>query len=214
MSDSIADIRREHVLGTLSESDVHADPIEQFRAWFGETLAAGLVQPNAMTLSTVDADGRPNARVVLLKGFDESGFVFFTHRTSRKGEELAANPHAALTFFWDSLERQIRVQGSVEWTTDAESDDYFQSRPRGSQLGALISTQSAVIESREVLERALAELTAQVGDEPVQRPATWGGYRVVPTEFEFWQGRPSRLHDRIRYTLTRHSGWVRARLAP
>ncbi len=214
MADSIADIRREHVMGSLSEADTNPDPIEQFRVWFGDALAAGLLQPNAMTLSTVDADGRPNARVVLLKGFDESGFVFYTHRTSRKGEELAANPHAALTFFWDSLERQIRIQGSVEWTTDAESDEYFQSRPRGSQLGALISKQSAVIANREVLEQSLAELTAKVGDEPLQRPATWGGYRIVPTEFEFWQGRPSRLHDRIRYTLTRHSGWLRERLSP
>jgi len=214
MADSIADIRREHLMGALSESDTHADPIEQFRVWFGDALAAGLLQPNAMTLSTVDSDGRPNARVVLLKGFDESGFVFYTHRSSRKGEELAANPHAALTFFWDTLERQIRIQGSVEWTSDAESDEYFQSRPRGSQLGAMISKQSSVIASREVLEQSLAELTARVGDEPLQRPSTWGGYRIVPTELEFWQGRPSRLHDRIRYTLTRHSGWVRERLSP
>lgn len=214
MADSIADIRREHLMGSLSEADTHPDPIEQFRAWFGDALSAGLLQPNAMTLSTVDADGRPNGRVVLLKGFDESGFVFFTHRTSRKGEELAANPHAALTFFWDTLERQVRIQGTVEWTSDAESDEYFQSRPRGSQLGAIISKQSAVIASRDVLEQSLADLTEKVGDAPLQRPSTWGGYRIVPTEFEFWQGRPSRLHDRIRYTLTRHSGWVRERLSP
>jgi pyridoxamine 5'-phosphate oxidase len=214
MNESLAGLRREHVTGILADADADPDPIEQFRLWFGDALAASMLQPNAMTLSTVGADGRPNARVVLLKGFDESGFVFYTHRTSRKGEELAAHPHAALTFFWEVLERQIRIQGSVEWTTEAESDEYFQSRPRGSQLGAIVSKQSTVIAGREVLEDGLATLAAQTGDQVLNRPSTWGGYRVVPTEFEFWQGRPSRLHDRIRYTLSRHGAWVRERLAP
>jgi pyridoxamine 5'-phosphate oxidase len=140
--------------------------------------------------------------------------VFYTHRTSRKGREMAGNPHVALTFLWDGLERQVRVRGTVEWTTDAESDEYFQSRPRGSQLGAMVSNQSAVIDSREGLEAALAELAARMGDEPLERPRTWGGYRVLPAEFEFWQGRPSRLHDRIRYTPDEHGVWHRERLAP
>jgi len=214
MDDSIAGIRREHVTGVLADTDAHPDPIEQFRIWFGDACAADVLQPNAMTLSTVDVDGRPNARVVLLKGFDESGFVFYTHRTSRKGEELAENPYAALTFFWERLERQVRIQGSVEWTTEAESDDYFQSRPRGSQLGAIVSKQSTVVPGREVLEEGLATLASQTGSNPLERPRTWGGYRVVPTELEFWQGRPSRLHDRIRYSRTIHGSWMRERLAP
>jgi pyridoxamine 5'-phosphate oxidase len=141
--------------------------------------------------------------------------VFFTHRTSRKGRQMAARPHAALTFFWDTLERQVRVQGHVELTTDAESDEYFQSRPRGSQLGAIVSNQSAVIGSREVLEDALAELSARTErHDTLERPRTWGGYRVVPVEFEFWQGRPNRLHDRIRYRPDGHGEWIRERLAP
>ena len=214
MTDWLAALRREHVTGTLRDADANPDPFEQFRAWLGEAHAAGMLQANAMTLSTVDADGRPDGRVVLLKGFDERGFVFYTHRTSRKGDQLATNAHAALTFFWDVLERQVRIQGPVEWTTDAESDEYFQSRPRGSQLGAIVSNQSAVISGREVLEDELAAVAARTGDQPLERPSTWGGYRLAPLEIEFWQGRRNRLHDRIRYTLTRHDGWVRARLAP
>lgn len=214
MTDWLAGLRREHTNREFTDADALSDPFEQLRLWLGDAHAAGMFQANAMVLSTVDHDGRPDARVVLLKGFDESGLVFYTHRTSRKGRQLAAHPHAALTFFWDVLERQVRVQGLVEWTTDAESDEYFQSRPRGSQLGALVSRQSDVIPTRESLEQALEELSTRVGDEPLSRPQSWGGYRVVPTEFEFWQGRASRLHDRIRYTLTKHSGWVRERLAP
>lgn len=214
MTDWLAGHRREHTNRELTDADALPDPFEQLRVWLGDAHAAGMFQANAMVLSTIAHDGRPDARVVLLKGFDESGLVFYTHRTSRKGRQLAAHPHAALTFFWDVLERQVRVQGLVEWTSDAESDEYFQSRPRGSQFGAMISPQSEVIASRELLEQALAEITARVGDGPVQRPETWGGYRVVPAEFEFWQGRPNRLHDRIRYTLTKHAGWLRERLAP
>ena len=215
MTQWLAGLRREHTTGTFTEEDANPDPFEQFRVWLGDAHAAGLMQPNAMTLSTVDAHGRPDARVVLLKGLDDRGLVFYTHRTSRKGQQLQANPHAALTFFWDVLERQVRVQGSVEWTSVAESDEYFQSRPRGSQLGAVVSNQSAIIPGRDPLESALAELSGRIGeDSPIERPRTWGGYRVLPFEFEFWQGRPSRLHDRIRYRLEPHGTWVRERLAP
>ncbi len=214
MTDWLAGLRREHTTGAFTEEDAHPDPFEQFRAWLGDAHAAGITQPNAMTLSTIDEHGHPDARIVLLKGLDDRGLVFYTHRTSRKGRELAAHPHASLTFFWDSLERQIRVKGSVEWTTDAESDEYFLSRPRGSQLGAIVSNQSAVIPGREVLEHSLIELAERVGDEPLERPRTWGGYRVLPAEWEFWQGRPSRLHDRIRYRQDVHGAWHKERLAP
>ena len=169
MTEWLAGLRREHTSGVLADVDAHPDPFEQFRTWLGNAHAAGIQQPNAMTLSTVDADGRPDARVVLLKALDDRGFVFYTHRTSRKGREMAGNPHVALTFLWDGLERQVRVRGTVEWTTDAESDEYFQSRPRGSQLGAMVSNQSAVIDSREGLEAALAELAARMGDEPLEQ---------------------------------------------
>jgi pyridoxamine 5'-phosphate oxidase len=215
MTERLADIRREHTTGAFTDADAHADPFQQFRTWLGDALASRQLQANAMTLSTVDSDGRPDARVVLLKGFDDRGFVFYTHRSSRKGTQLADHPHAALTFFWDVLERQVRVRGSVEFTTDAESDEYFHSRPRSSQLGAIISSQSDVIPGRELLEASLSELAARAGDDPLERPRMWGGYRVVPVEFEFWQGRPSRLHDRIRYALDgQHGTWRRERLAP
>ena len=214
MTEWLAGLRHEHTTGALADADAHPDPFEQFRAWLGDAHAAGVMQPNAMVLSTTDEHGHPDARVLLLKGLDDRGLVFYTHRTSRKGQQLISHPHAALTFFWDVLERQVRVQGSVEWTTDAESDEYFQSRPRSSQLGAIASNQSAVIPGRDTLEDALAGLTARSGDGPLERPPSWGGYRVLPAEFEFWQGRPSRLHDRIRYTQDRHGAWVRERLAP
>jgi pyridoxamine 5'-phosphate oxidase len=214
MTEWLAGLRREHTTGALADADAHPDPFEQFRTWLGEAHAAGILQPNAMTLSTVDGNGAPDARVVLLKGLDDRGLVFYTHRTSRKGRQLAAHPEVALTFFWDLLERQVRVLGRVEWTTDAESDEYFQSRPRSSQLGALVSNQSAVIPGRESLEEALAELAARTADQPLARPASWGGYRVLPSEWEFWQGRPSRLHDRIRYRSDAHGQWARERLAP
>ncbi len=214
MTEWLAGLRREHTTGALADADAHPDPYEQFRLWLGDAHSAGIQQPNAMTLSTVDAHGRPDARVVLLKALDDRGFVFYTHRTSKKGQQMAANPHVALTFLWDGLERQVRVLGSVEWTTDAESDEYFLSRPRGSQLGAMVSNQSAVIDGRESLEAALADLAARTGEAPLERPRTWGGYRVLPSDFEFWQGRPSRLHDRIRYVPDGHGLWRRERLAP
>jgi pyridoxamine 5'-phosphate oxidase len=211
MADWLADLRPAKENRALADTDVHADPFVQFGVWLDAALQAGISQPNAMTLSTADAEG-PDGRVVLLKGFDERGFVFYTHRTSHKGRQLEGLRKAALTFWWDPLERQVRVRGDVEWVTDAESDAYFQSRPRGSQLGAMVSAQSEVV-TRDELENALADLEARTQGDPLQRPATWGGYRVVPREFEFWQGRAHRLHDRIRY---RRDGttWIRERLAP
>ena len=214
MTEWLAGLRREHTTGAFADEDAQPDPFEQFRLWLGEAHASGVLQANAMTLSTIDEHGHPDARVVLLKGFDERGLVFYTHRTSRKGRQLAAHPHAALTFFWDILERQVRVLGPVEWTSDVESDEYFQSRPRSSQLGAIVSNQSAIIHGRQALEQALADLEVRSGADRLDRPPAWGGYRVVPSEFEFWQGRPSRLHDRIRYLRDRHGNWMRERLAP
>lgn len=214
MTDWLKHLRRDHDPGVFDEQLAHPDPFEQFRAWLSDAHGAGLHQPNAMTLSTLDEHGSPDARMVLLKGIDERGLVFYTHRTSAKGRQLAAHPRAALTFYWDVLERQVRVVGNVEWTTDADSDEYFLSRPRGSQLGAIVSAQSTVIPDRQTLERALADLEARVGDGPLERPRTWGGYRVLPDVFEFWQGRRSRLHDRIRYRPDGQGGWLRERLAP
>lgn len=214
MTEWLAGLRREHTTGAFADADALPDPFDQFGAWLEAAQGSGILQPNAMTLSTVDEHGHPDARIVLLKGFDRRGFVFYTHRTSRKGRQLEARPYAALTFFWDAIERQVRVQGNVEWTSEAESDEYFWSRPRGSQLGAIVSDQSAVIPGRETLEEALAELASRTAEEPLERPKTWGGYRVVPTEFEFWHGRPNRLHDRVRYRPDGQDRWIHERLAP
>jgi pyridoxamine 5'-phosphate oxidase len=214
MTEWLAALRREQAHMSLADADALPDPFEQFRVWLGEAHAAGIKQPNAMTLSTVDPDGKPDARMVLLKGLDDRGLVFYTNRTSPKGRQMAANPQAALTFYWDTLERQVRVHGRVEWTSDDESDEYFRSRPRGSQLGAIVSEQSSVIDGRDGLEQALADLDARTGDRPLQRPPEWGGYRVIPVSFEFWQGRPNRLHDRIRYRRENEDAWTRERLAP
>lgn len=213
---SLADLRKNYSLGSLDASDVDPDPIRQFQTWFSQALDAKLPEPNAMTVATVDAEGRPAARILLIKGVDERGFVFFTNYDSRKGRELAANPHAALLFHWIELERQVRIEGRVEKTSDAESDAYFQSRPLGSRIGAWASEQSAVIGSRAELEAREREISARYGEQP-PRPPHWGGYRLVPGAIEFWQGRPSRLHDRIRYTRDSvHDGaaWRIERLAP
>lgn len=211
------EMRRDYQRAALIESDVDPDPIAQFGAWFGEAVAEGLREPNAMTLATVGSDGRPSARIVLLKGYDPRGFVFFTNYESRKGRELSANPHAALVFFWAELERQVRIEGTVESIDPGESSEYFNSRPLGSRLGALASRQSAVIPDRGVLDQRLAELEARTraGEVP-QRPDWWGGYRLTPVELEFWQGRSNRLHDRLRYRRDESSasGWTIARLSP
>ncbi len=210
----IADLRREYARMGLSEADVDPDPMRQFRLWFEQALTAGVPEPNAMTLATASADGRPSARMMLLKGFDEHGFTFFTNYDSRKGRELAANPRAALCVFWQPLERQVRVEGTVEKVGREESEAYFSGRPRQAQIGAWVSQQSSPITSRAELERIEAELQKRFEGKPVPLPDYWGGYRVVPRAIEFWQGRPSRLHDRLLYTSSEGGGWVLRRLSP
>jgi pyridoxamine 5'-phosphate oxidase len=209
---SIADLRKDYTQAGLEQGD--PSPFKQFELWFNQALAADLLEPNAMTLATVTTEGKPDARIVLLKGFDTRGFVFYTNYRSQKGQELAANPHAALVFLWGDLERQVRVVGRVEKATDLEADTYFQSRPLGSRLGAWASTQSEVIPSREFLEARMVALEAEYQGREIPRPDHWGGFRVVPTEMEFWQGRPSRLHDRLHYRLQNNGAWVIDRLAP
>jgi pyridoxamine 5'-phosphate oxidase len=208
----LAQIRSDYALKTLEESDVDRDPLKQFGVWMVEAIHARVPEPTAMNLSTVGADGRPSGRIMLLKGLEPGGFVFFTNYESRKGRELAANPVAALTFMWKELERQVRIEGRVEKVSAPDSDAYFATRPLGSRIGAWASPQSKAIENREWLERRWAELTAEHGEEP-PRPPHWGGYRVVPDYLEFWQGRMSRLHDRIVYAREA-SGWKISRLAP
>jgi pyridoxamine 5'-phosphate oxidase len=211
--DHLSRLRKEYARAGLRESDADRDPIEQFRRWFDEALAADLHEPNAMTLATSTPDGRPSARIVLLKGFDERGFVFYTNYEGRKGEELAANPRAALVLYWGELERQVRIEGRVSLVPDEESDAYFEGRPRGSQLGAWASEQSRPAKDRGVLEERLRELEAEHGDREVPRPPFWGGYRVEPEVIEFWQGRENRLHDRLRYRRS-YEGWKVERLQP
>jgi len=210
----VSALRRNYALESLSESDVQPDPMAQFNKWFQEALDSSLPEPNAMTLATADKQGRPSARTVLLKAYDHAGFVFYTNYESKKGAELAENPYAALLFTWLELERQIRIEGAVTRLTEAESTAYFQSRPKGSQIGAWASPQSQVIPDRSVLEQNVAALLAQYADaEVIPKPAHWGGYVVQPEMIEFWQGRESRLHDRIQYRL--ESGvWMIERLAP
>ena len=205
-------MRREYIREALAEADVDADPVVQFGRWFEQATQAGLLEPSAMTLATATPDGRPSARMVLLRGFDQRGFCFYTNYESRKAAELAANPRAALVFWWGELERQVRIEGTVERTSRAESEAYFASRPPGSQLSAAASPQSRVID-RGTLERRVAELATSLPDGEVPLPDFWGGYRLTPEVVEFWQGRPNRLHDRLRY---RRAGdaWVIERLAP
>lgn len=213
MPSTISDLRKEYTLNGLDTADVLADPIAQFRVWFNAALEANVPEPNAMYVSTVTEDGRPDGRIVLLKDILDTGFVFYTNYESRKGKELTSHPFAAITFFYQELERQVRIEGRVEKVSPEQSDDYFNSRPRGSQLGAWVSNQSSVIENRDVLEVRQRELEARFADQPIPRPPYWGGYQVIPDVIEFWQGRPSRLHDRIRYRKE-NGNWIIERLAP
>jgi len=210
---SIADLRQDYTKETLNETDVDPNPFVQFRRWFDQAVNAELPEPNAMTLATASRDGIPAARIVLLKALDDRGFTFFTNYNSAKGKELEANPHAALVFLWTELERQVRIVGSVEKITSEESDGYFFSRPHNSRLGAWASEQSEVIPNRDVLEEKLAALKGEYENREVPRPPHWGGYRVIPREIEFWQGRSSRLHDRLRYR-NQNGTWVIDRLSP
>nr|WP_267886077.1 pyridoxamine 5'-phosphate oxidase [Kitasatospora azatica] len=211
---NLARMRRQYAEEGLAEQDLAADPVTQFSRWFAQAERAGFLEPNAMVLSTADAEGRPSSRTVLLKGFDPRGFVFFTNYGSRKGAELTANPHASLLFPWHPIDRQVIVSGSVEKTGRDETAAYFRTRPHGSQLGAWASEQSSPVASREVLEQRFAELASRYPEgEGVPVPPFWGGFRVVPRTVEFWQGRPNRLHDRLRYTAE-GEGWAVERLCP
>ncbi|MFC5623584.1 pyridoxamine 5'-phosphate oxidase [Algoriphagus winogradskyi] len=209
---NISAIRKDYTIKSLDISDVNIDPIVQFKAWFEEALKAQVLEVNAMTVSTIGLDGAPNARILLLKGVD-TGFVFFTNYTSEKGKELENNNAASLTFFWPELERQVRVRGKVEKVIEEESDTYFFSRPIGSQIGAWVSPQSQKISSRETINERQLEIQKQFEGKAIVRPPHWGGYRLMPNAMEFWQGRPSRLHDRIKYELV-DGEWSLNRLAP
>jgi len=209
----IADLRKDYSRASLSKSDVAADPMEQFKKWFDEALTAEVPEANAMNLATVDANGRPSSRIVLIKEFDHRGFSWFTNYESRKGHQLHQNQHAALLFHWIGLERQVRIEGRVERISAEENDAYFHSRPLGSRIGAIASSQSEPVASSEALEMRYAAAEAQHGEHPL-RPAHWGGYRLVPDYIEFWQGRSSRLHDRIAFTLQADGSWHRQRLQP
>jgi pyridoxamine 5'-phosphate oxidase len=212
--DHVARLRKEYTRAGLKESDAASGPIEQFRNWFDEALAADLHEPNAMTLATATPDGRPSARVVLLKGLDERGFVFYTSYEGRKGGELETNPYCALVFYWGELERQVRVEGRASRVSEDASDEYFGSRPRGSQLGAWASEQGRPVEGRGALEERLRGLEAEYEGREVPRPPFWGGYRVEPEVVEFWQGRENRLHDRLVYRRSDNGEWGRERLQP
>ncbi|WP_421939466.1 pyridoxamine 5'-phosphate oxidase [Pedobacter sp.] len=209
----LQNLRQDYKSATLDESDVDNNPITQFKTWFENAVSAQVYEPNVMTLATVDKAGRPDARIVLLKGVDEDGFRFFTNYLSAKGKELKRNPYACLVFFWPDLERQVRIEGSVEKLDKETSENYFNTRPVASQIGAIASPQSQVIPNRQFLEEKVEAFKTSTGERNIAKPAHWGGYIVKPTRIEFWQGRPSRLHDRINFELIKGS-WVKTRLAP
>lgn len=210
---SLGDLRKSYEQGSLDEAELAHDPLQQFKSWLNEALERGIPEPNAMTVATVGTDGRPSTRIVLIKGFDERGIVWFTNYNSRKGRELAANPLAALQFHWVELERVVRIEGTVEKVSDAESDAYFATRPLNHRIGAWASNQSEVISNRGVIVARAAEYGLKFGLNP-PRPPHWGGYRLKPDYWEFWQGRVSRLHDRLVYRRTDNGGWQRQRLSP
>ena len=214
MNKNIADIRKDYQLQTLLETDIAADPFIQFGRWWDDALKSELDEVNAMTLATASLTGLPDARIVLLKTFTDAGFVFFTNYSSQKGKELAENPRACLVFFWKELERQVRITGSVSKISEGESDEYFNSRPVGSRIGAWASPQSSVIESREVIEKNIEKVEEQFFGAEITRPPHWGGYMVIPTVIEFWQGRTNRLHDRLQYSKMQDGSWKIERLAP
>lgn len=211
---SISDLRQEYTKSELLESQISKDPIEQFQHWFEVALHSGVLEPNAMTLSTVGKDYKPTSRIVLLKEVEKGSFVFFTNYDSRKGQQIHDNPWVSLNFWWDKLERQVHIQGIINQVSHEQSETYFKSRPRASQLGAWASNQSEVIPDREFLEKKLAEVSSRFEGTEIPMPPYWGGYRVTPVEMEFWQGRSSRLHDRIRYKKTKNDDWKIERLSP
>ena len=214
MSINIADLRKEYATQNLLETNVAADPVTQFSIWWQQALDSNIDEPNAMTLATASCDGLPSARIVLLKGFNDNGFVFFTNYKSYKAIQLEENPKACLVFFWKELERQVRIVGLVKKVTAEESDNYYNSRPKYSRIGALASPQSQVVESRQWIDEQFLKLLDKYKDEDPLRPDYWGGYILKPIIIEFWQGRPSRLHDRIQYTLEENGAWKIDRLAP
>lgn len=210
----IADIRKDYILQTLDESGVESNPIQQFTRWWGDAISSAIEEVNAFTLATASITGKPSARVVLLKGYDENGFVFYTNYTSNKGNQLSQNPEAAMVFFWKELERQVRIEGITEKVTAEESEAYFLSRPAGSRIGAWASPQSKTIDRREVIEENAIRYEQMFSGQAIPRPKHWGGYRIKPTMIEFWQGRSNRLHDRILYCLQEDKSWTIERLAP
>lgn len=209
----LAQMRKSYERAALDESHVLTDPMAQFQRWFDDAVHAKVDEPNAMTLSTASPQGRPSSRILLLKGVDETGLVWYTNYNSRKGQDLAANPYAAMQFFWHELERVVRIEGRVERVSEQESDEYYKIRPLGSRIGAWASPQSKVLSSREELESAWSDLQTRLGEDP-PRPPHWGGYRLIPDHWEFWQGRPSRLHDRIAFDRQSDGTWALKRLAP
>jgi len=207
-------IRKDYRLQSLSEKDVDAHPVNQFEVWWAQAIESNIDEPNAMTLATATSTGQPSARIVLLKGIRNNGFIFFSNYQSRKGRQIADNPFVSLVFFWKELERQVRIEGNIARISDKESDEYFSTRPLESRIGAWSSPQSEVIMSREILEKNVADYSEKFGTQHIPRPPHWGGYIVTPVLVEFWQGRPGRLHDRLQYSLDANAGWKIERLAP